>query len=76
LSISERALVALGLAEAPQQTTTYTGNPEVKVWVDLRTALYYCPGADLYGRTPKGKYMTQREAQLDQFEAASRKVCE
>jgi hypothetical protein len=76
LSIGERALVALGLAEAPAPSTTYAGNPEVRVWVDLRTALYYCPDADLYGRTPKGKYMTQREAQLDQFEAASRKVCE
>jgi len=76
LSLGERALVALGLAEPPEPSKTYAGNPDVKVWVDVRTALYYCPDAELYGRTPKGKYLTQREAQLDQFEAATRKVCE
>jgi len=76
LSLGERALVALGLAQPPESSTTYAGNPDVKVWVDVRTALYYCPDAELYGKTPKGKYLTQREAQLDQFEAASRRVCE
>lgn len=77
LSLGERALVALGLAQPPESSATnYAGNPDVKVWVDVRTALYYCPDAELYGKTPKGKYLTQREAQLDQFEAASRRVCE
>jgi len=77
LSLGERALVVLGLAEAPTPApVTDPGNPDVKVWVDLKTALYYCPNAELYGNTPKGKYMSQREAQFDQFEPASRQVCE
>ncbi len=74
LSFFDRMLLELGLAEAPPAPEE-KGNPEVQVWVDLQTALYYCPGADLYGKTPKGKYTTQRAAQLDQFEAASRKAC-
>ena len=74
LSFFDRMLVELGLAEAPP-TPEEKGNPAVQVWVDLQTALYYCPGADLYGKTPKGKYTTQRAAQLDQFEPASRKAC-
>ena len=74
LSLFERTLVGLGLAELPP-TPVYTGNPNVQVWVDLHTALYYCPESDLYGRTAGGKFETQRDAQLDQFEPAGRKNC-
>jgi putative methionine-R-sulfoxide reductase with GAF domain len=76
LSLFDKLLISLGLAEAPDVTPEYKGNPDTQVWVDLHTALYYCPGSDLYGKTPKGKFSTQREAQLDQFEAASRKPCD
>jgi hypothetical protein len=68
-------LSSLGLAEAPEQPE-YKGNPDTRVWVDLRTALYYCPGSDLYGKTDKGKLASQRSAQLDQFEPAYRKACD
>ena len=74
LSFFDRVLVQLGLAEPPE-TPEDKGNPGVQVWIDLHTALYYCPGADLYGKTPKGKFATQREAQMDQFEPAYRKAC-
>jgi hypothetical protein len=75
LSLFDRMLISLGLAEAPP-APEYKGNPDTQVWVDLHTALYYCPGADLYGKTPKGKMTTQRDAQLDQFEPAYRKTCD
>jgi putative methionine-R-sulfoxide reductase with GAF domain len=75
LPLLDRILIGLGLAEAPEEPE-YKGNPDTQVWVDLHTALYYCPGSDLYGKTPKGKLSTQREAQLDQFEPASRKACD
>lgn len=75
LSLLDRMLIGMGLAEAPQPPDA-KGNPETQVWVDLHTALYYCPGTDLYGKTPKGKYTSQRDAQLDQFEPAYRKACE
>ncbi len=75
LSIFDRLLVSLGLAEAPPTPENH-GNPDTQVWVDLHTALYYCPGADLYGKTPKGKFASQRDAQLDQFEPAYRKACD
>jgi GAF domain-containing protein len=75
LSLFDRMLISLGLAEAPEPPE-YKGNPETQVWVDLHTALYYCPGTDLYGKTPKGKFTTQRDAQLDQFEPAYRKACD
>ena len=75
LSLFDRILVKLGLAETPDPPV-YKGNPRTQVWVDLHTALYYCPGADLYGKTPKGRFSSQREAQLDQYEPAYRKVCD
>lgn len=74
LPLSERMLIALGLADAPEPPVD-KGNPSTQVWVDLHTALYYCPGADLYGKTANGKYTTQREAELDQFQPAYRKTC-
>ncbi len=75
LSLFEKTLVGLGLA-VPPPSPTYRGNPEITVWEDVRTALYYCPGADLYGKTERGKFSTQREAQQDQFEPAFRRPCE
>jgi len=74
LTLFERVLVALDLAEPPP-TQVYLGNPNARVWVDLHTALYYCQGADLYGKTPEGKFTSQRDAQLDQFEPAARTYC-
>ncbi len=75
MTLFEKFLVSLGLAEAPD-APAYTGNPNTRVWVDLHTALYYCPGAELYGKTEGGKFTTQRDAQQDRFEPASRKVCD
>jgi putative methionine-R-sulfoxide reductase with GAF domain len=75
LSVFDKFLISLGLAEAPD-APEYKGNPYIQVWVDLQTALYYCPGSDLYEKTPKGKLTTQRDAQQDQFEPANRTACE
>jgi hypothetical protein len=75
LTLFERMLVNVGLAEAPT-VPVYNGNPNVSVWVDLHTALYYCPGADLYGKTTDGKFTSQRDAQMDHFESATRKNCD
>jgi len=75
LGFFEQLLVNMGLAEPPP-APSYSGNPNIPVWVDVHTALYYCPGTDLYGKTPQGKIASQRDAQQDQFEPASRKVCD
>jgi hypothetical protein len=72
----ERMLVAVGIAEAPTQAEVhYSGDPDIKVWVDTQAALYYCPGDELYGKSAGGHYTTQHEAQLDRFEPALRRAC-
>ncbi len=75
LSTFDKLLVSLGLAEAPT-APEYKGNPDTQVWIDLQTALYYCPGTDLYNKTAKGRLASQRDAQLDQFEPANRRPCD
>jgi hypothetical protein len=73
----ESVLVELGLAQVPSRTPAApTGNPDVRVWVDVHTALYYCPGSNLYGKTPGGQFATQHDAQQNQFEPATGAVCE
>jgi ribosomal protein L40E len=72
----ERALVMLGIAEAPAPVVHLQGDPGIEVWVDPHTALYYCPGEEPYGKTPNGRLANQREAQMDRFEPASRSACE
>ena len=76
LSAFEELLVSMGLAEAPAPPMTYTGTPGIKVWVDQHNALYYCPGAEPYGKTPKGKFMTQHDAQYEQFQPARGQPCD
>lgn len=76
LSPWDRALIKLGIAEAPAPVVHLQGDPSIQVWVDPHTALYYCPGAEPYGKTAGGRLSSQREAQLDRFEPAERSVCE
>jgi hypothetical protein len=76
LSPLEELLVSMGLAEAPPPPATYAGAPGTRVWVDVQSALYYCPGAEPYGKTPKGKFLTQRDAQDEQFQPARGQPCE
>jgi len=71
----QRVLVKLGIAEAPAPQVHYQGDPDIQVWVDPHTALYYCAGEDLYGKTPDGRLTTQRDAQADHFEPANRAAC-
>ena len=76
LSVFQKVLVSLGLAEVSPSSQINRGNPSTQVWVDPHTALYYCPGADLYGKTKDGRFSSQLDAQRDQFEPATRKACD
>ena len=68
-------LIAVGIAEEAPPVVHYRGDPDMKVWVDTHTALYYCPGDELYGKSKDGHFTTQREAQADRFEPAERSAC-
>ena len=72
----EQMLVSVGLAEAPAPAAVYMGAPDVQVWVDLQTAQYYCNGAEGYGKTAKGKFLAQHDAQYQQFQSARGRPCD
>lgn len=76
LSPWERALVTIGLAEAPAPAIHLQGDPGIEVWVDPHSALYYCPGEEQYGKTADGRMSSQHDAQMDRFEPAGRSACE
>lgn len=73
----ERALITLGIAEAPAPPVVHLqGDPGIQVWVDPHSALYFCPGEEQFGKTTDGHFTSQREAQMDRFQPAGRSVCE
>ncbi len=76
LSPWERALITLGIAEAPAPMIHFQGDPGIEVWVDPHSALYYCPGEEQYGKTVGGRLSSQHDAQMDRFEPAGRSACE
>lgn len=53
------------------------GNPHRRVWVDLKTGLYYCPGTDYYGHggADRGKVMSQKDAEYEYFQPAAGAPC-
>ena len=51
------------------------GTPNLSVWADTGTGLYYCPDADSFGKG-RGKYLTQQDAQAEHFRPAFDKPCE
>ena len=67
-------LVSVGLKSSPPAPGR--GNPNAKVWVDIHTALYYCPGAENYRKTRNGRIARQQDAQMDHFEPASGIPCD
>ena len=76
LSLWDKSLIELGIAEAPAPVVHVLGDPTIKVWIDTHTAIYYCPGAEQYGKTTNGRFSTQRDAQMERFEPAARTPCE
>jgi general secretion pathway protein A len=73
-STFDQLMLTLGVAD-PVPRTISRGNPEARVWVDVRTGLYYCPGGEMYGKTRGGNFTTQRDAQENRFKTANHKAC-
>lgn len=59
-----------------QNRQLLVANPQVKVWAELQTGLYHCPGDASWGKSAQGKYMTQSEAVQDAFRPAHHQPCQ
>lgn len=62
----------------PARAEKIAGNPRRHVWVDLKTGLYYCPGAAYYGfgGRSRGKVMPQKDAEYEYFQPAAGAACQ
>jgi hypothetical protein len=49
--------------ESRVNTAPRRGSPDVRVWVNMDSGTYHCPGTRWYGKTEEGEYVTQIEAQ-------------
>jgi hypothetical protein len=61
----------------PASVEKVHGNPRRRVWVDMKTGLYYCAGARYYGfgGRSRGKLMPQKDAEYEYFQPATGAPC-
>lgn len=67
-----------GMAQQKKPTPTPTpsrGDPAIIVWVDTQYGYYHCPNSKLYGKTPQGRKMSQKDAQDRGYRPAYGTVC-
>ena len=65
-----------GLWAAEPAVAPPSVNAAVRVWVNTASGVYHCPGTRYYGKTRRGRYMMQDEAQRGGYRAAGGRVCQ
>lgn len=71
----QSTMIRFGIYHSAARSPVY-GNPDLSVWVDAQTAVYYCPGSEQYGNTAEGHFTTQREALQAHSQPASGLACQ
>src|SRR5688572_13179388 len=54
---------------------TQQDTPSTRVWLNVSSGVYHCPGTKWYGATKSGKYLLEREAVAQRYRAAGGKSC-
>ena len=71
-TLSKQLAAVWGFAD-PSSVKAAPASP--RVWVDFPSATYYCSGSRRYGKTSNGKFTTEENARLSQYEPALHKPC-
>jgi hypothetical protein len=72
LAFAARAILAAQQAAHSRASAVQN----IQVWIDPSSGLYHCPGTAWYGKGAGGKYVSQKQAQLDGFHPAYQRPCE
>jgi hypothetical protein len=85
LSLILGLFVSISLARNPCELLVAQGSQEhqapidspddIRVWVNTDSGVYHCPGAEWYGKTKHGKYMTQKQAKEKGYHPAGNNPC-
>lgn len=73
-------LLASPVQSAPTEPATTvrqrrSAPDSIRVWVNLPTKVYHCPGTRWYGKTKRGEYMTQGQAKERGHRPARNRRC-
>jgi len=63
----------LGVASVRAGATAARKQREGRFWVNTESRVYHKPGSRYYGKTKKGKYMTEADARKAGYRPAARK---
>jgi micrococcal nuclease len=74
-SAAEAAAPAPPAPSAATKAGVQRTEGSVKVWVNISSRVYHCPGARYYGNTKNGTYMSESEAQSRGYRAAYGRAC-
>ena len=55
--------------------TTRAPRRSPRVWVNLRSRLYHCPGSKWYGKGKRGAWMTETQAKIKGYRPAYKREC-
>jgi hypothetical protein len=69
------AVLLVCLANAAERNPPAAEGSTAKVWVNTKSGVYHCPGTRWYGKTKKGTFMEQREAQQKGYRPAGGNSC-
>ncbi len=67
--------VAIVLSSIPVASSQDEPGTVVKVWANTNSGIYWCPGSRWYGKTKKGKYMSECDAIKEGYRPAYKKPC-
>ena len=65
----------IGFVPQPKDSSGRLVSVGPRVWVNLKSRIYHCPGTKYFGATAKGIYLSEREAIRKKYRPAAGRAC-
>jgi hypothetical protein len=73
--LGSRAFVIFAAALLQMMLWANLQAADVRVWVNTNSGVYHCPGAQYYGNTKRGEYLSESTAVTRGYRAAYNRSC-